>query len=94
MNKLDLVDNVANKANLNKQQAEAVINAMIQSIVDSLAGGDKVTVQGFGSFRVRARNGRTWRNPKSGERVEIPPKKVPFFTAGKDLRKMVDGEGF
>ena len=94
MNKLDLVDNVANKANLNKQQAEAVINAMIQSIVDSLAGGDKVTVQGFGSFRVRARNGRTCRNPKSGERVEVPPKKVPFFTAGKDLRKMVDGEGF
>jgi|SaaInlStandDraft_2_1057019.scaffolds.fasta_scaffold289449_1 integration host factor subunit beta len=90
MTKADLVEKVVSRIEINKRQAEAVINAMIQSISDSLVGGDRVIVQGFGSFRVRARNGRNFRNPKSGEIVAVPAKKVPFFTAGKDLRAMVD----
>lgn len=63
---------------------------IFQSITDSLSTGEKVELRGFGSFRVRERNARTARNPKSGETVDVPPKKVPFFKAGKDLRLLVD----
>jgi integration host factor subunit beta len=94
MIKAELVVKVANKIKLSRKQAEDVVNAMTQSISDSLAGGDKVEIRGFGSFRIRERNGRTARNPSSGEMVKVSPKKVPFFTAGKDLRKIVDGEGY
>ena len=91
MTKAELVRKLANKIKLNRKQAEDVVNAMTQSISDSLAGGNKVEIRGFGSFRIRERNARTARNPKSGEWLEIPAKKVPFFTAGKNLRKVVDG---
>jgi integration host factor subunit beta len=94
MTKAELVVKVANKIKLSRKQAEDAVNAMTQSISDSLAGGDKVEIRGFGSFRIRERNGRIARNPSSGEMVEVFPKKVPFFTAGKDLRKIVDGEGY
>ncbi len=94
MTKAELVIKLANKIKLNRKQAEDVINAMTQSISDSLAGGDRVEIRGFGSFRIRERNARTARNPSSRELVEVPAKKVPFFTAGKDLRKVVDGEGY
>mgnify|MGYP004000023777 FL=1 len=94
MTKAELVVKVAKKIKLSRKQAEDVVNAMTQSISDSLAGGDKVEIRGFGSFRIRERNGRIARNPSSGEVVEVSPKKVPFFTAGKDLRKIVDGEGY
>ncbi len=93
MTKAELVVKLANKIKLNRKQAEDVINAMTQSISDSLAGGDRVEIRGFGSFRIRERNARIARNPGSGEFVEVPAKRVPFFTAGKDLRKVVDGEG-
>jgi integration host factor subunit beta len=67
---------------------------LFASISDSLAEGGKVEIRGFGSFRIRERNARTARNPKSGEKVDVPAKNIPFFTAGKDFRTMVDGEGF
>lgn len=63
---------------------------IFQSITDSLSSGEKVELRGFGSFRVRERNARTGRNPRSGETVDVPSKKVPFFKAGKDLRLLVD----
>jgi integration host factor subunit beta len=94
MTKAELVEKLANKSKLSRKQAIDVINAITQSISDFLAGGDNVEIRGFGSFRIRERNGRTARNPSSGETVEVSPKKVPFFTAGKDLRKIVDGEGY
>ena len=94
MTKAELVEKLAKKIKLNRKQAKNVINAMTQSISDSLGRGDKVEIRGFGSFRIRERNGRIARNPSSGEMVEVSPKKVPFFTAGKDLRKIVDGEGY
>jgi len=94
MTKAELVVKLANKIKLNRKQAEDVINAMTQSISDSLAGGNKVEIRGFGSFRIRERKERIARNPKSGEWLEIPAKRVPFFTAGKDLRKVVDDEGY
>lgn len=93
MTKAQLVEQVANKINLTKKQTEVIVNTVFQSITDSLAEGDKVELRGFGSFRIRERNSRVGRNPKSGEKVEVPAKKVPFFKAGKELRAIVDEKG-
>ena len=92
MTKAELVVKLANKIKLNRKQAVDVINAITQSISDSLAGGNKVEIRGFGSFRIRERNARTARNPGSRELVEVPAKKVPFFKAGSELKKIVDGD--
>ncbi|MBN4079934.1 integration host factor subunit beta [bacterium AH-315-C08] len=76
--------------NLTKKQTEVVVNTVFSSITDSLAEGKKVELRGFGSFRIRQRNARVGRNPKSGQKVNVPSKKVPFFKAGKELRELVD----
>nr|MCS5648993.1 integration host factor subunit beta [Dehalococcoidia bacterium] len=86
MTKAELVRKLANKIKLNRKQAEDVVNAMTQSISDSLAGGNKVEIRGFGSFVIRERNARIAHNPRSREIVEVPAKRVPFFKAGNDLR--------
>ena len=91
MTKAELVVKLVNKSKLSRKQAVDVVNAMTQSISDSLAGGDKVEIRGFGSFVIRERNARIVHNPRSRERVEVPAKRVPFFKAGNDLRKVVDG---
>ena len=90
MTKAELVEKVAKQINLTKKQTEVIVNTVIHSITDSLACGEKVELRGFGSFRIRERNPRTARNPKSGEKIEVPAKKVPFFKAGKELREQVD----
>jgi integration host factor subunit beta len=94
MTKAELVEKLATKIKLNRKQAKNVINAMTQSISDSLARGDKVEIRGFGSFHIRKRNARTAHNPRSRELVEVPAKKVPFFKPGNDLKKMVDKERY
>ena len=91
MTKAELVGKLANKSKLSRKQAVDVVNAIIQSISDSLAGGNKVEIRGFGSFVIRERNARIAHNPRSREIVEVPAKRVPFFKAGNDLRKVVDG---
>ena len=91
MTKAELVGKLANKSKLSRKQAVDVVNAITQSISDSLAGGDKVEIRGFGSFVIRGRNSRIAHNPRSREIVEVPAKRVPFFKAGNDLRKVVDG---
>ena len=90
MTKAELVEKVSDQINLTKKQTEVVVNTVFQSITDSLSEGRKVELRGFGSFRVRARNARTGRNPKSGAQVDVPAKRVPFFKAGKELRELVD----
>ena len=90
MTKAELVERVANQIHLTKKQTEVVVNTVFSSITDSLAEGKKVELRGFGSFRIRQRNARIGRNPKSGQKVEVPSKKVPFFKAGKELRQLVD----
>jgi len=90
MTKAELVDNVADKVNLTKKQTEIIVNILFNSITEALSDGDKVELRGFGSFRIRDRNPREGRNPKTGDTVHIPAKKVPFFKAGKELREMVD----
>jgi integration host factor subunit beta len=79
------------KAGMTRKQAEVLLNILLEGIKDTLSRGDKVEIRGFGSFRIRHRRTKEGRNPKTGEMVKVPPKKVPFFKAGKEMREMVDG---
>jgi integration host factor subunit beta len=90
MTKAELVEQVSENIDLTKKQTEVIVNILFNSITEALSQGDKVELRGFGSFRIRHRNPREGRNPKTGAAVHIPAKKVPFFKAGKELREMVD----
>jgi integration host factor subunit beta len=90
MTKADLVEKIAVQVELSKKDSEIVVNTVFRSIIDALASGDKVELRGFGSFRTRDRRARIGRNPKTGDRVEVPEKKVPFFKPGKNLKKLVN----
>ena len=90
MTKAELIARVATQLSLTKKQTERIVDLFFTSIVDALQRGDKVELRGFGSFRVRHRPPRKGRNPKTGEQVSIAAKRVPFFTAGKDLRTRVN----
>lgn len=89
MNKGDLVDQVSTKANVTKKQADAVITATLETIMEAVSSNDKVTLVGFGSFEPRARKAREGRNPKTGDKMEIPATTVPAFSAGKLFKEMV-----
>lgn len=89
MNKGELVDKVSEKANITKKQADAVLTAAIEAIMEAVSQGDKVTLVGFGSFEPRDRKEREGRNPKTGEVMQIPATKVPAFSAGKLFKEMV-----
>lgn len=86
---MDLVGSVAEKANLTKKEADRVVSAVLESIEEALAAGDKVQLVGFGTFEVKDRAARTGRNPKTGEEIDIPATRVPVFKAGKALRDAV-----
>jgi len=90
MTKSEMAEKLAEKIQINKQQAEQIIDIVTSSIIEALADGDKVEIRGFGSFRVRHRAAKEGRNPKTGEKVFVPPKKVPFFKTGKDFRETVN----
>lgn len=90
LNKTDLVNAVAEKAELTKKDAEKAVNAVFASIEEALARGEKVQLVGFGTFEVRDRAERTGRNPKTGEEILIPASKVPAFKPGKALKEAVD----
>lgn len=90
MTKSDMAEKLAEKLNIKKQQAEQIINIFTNSIIEALAQGDKVEIRGFGSFRVRERAAKEGRNPKTGEKVLVEAKRVPFFKTGKDFREVVD----
>jgi integration host factor subunit beta len=92
MTKADLVDEVANAAELTKKDAETLVELVFESIIDSLNQGEKIELRGFGSFRVRSRGARRGRNPKTGAPVDIPPKRVPYFKAGKELKELINAE--
>ena len=76
---------------LTRRQVEVVVNTIFDSMRNALTRGDKIEIRGFGSFKLRARRMKEGRNPKTGEAVLVPPKKVPFFKVGKELRHMVNG---
>ena len=89
MTKVDLTDRVAALGDLTRRDSEVIVETMFDAIVAAVKGGEKVEIRGFGSFRTRQRNSRTGRNPKTGESVAIPAKRVPFFKPSKDLRELV-----
>jgi integration host factor subunit beta len=90
MTKAELVDEVAQSATLTRKHSEVIVDAVFSSIVEALQRGDKIELRGFGSFRVRHRGSRTGRNPKTGEGVLVPAKKVPYFKPGKELRELIN----
>lgn len=90
MTKADIVERASAAVDIPKRKGEVVVNAVLKSIIDALAKGERVDLRGFGSFRVSARDERTGRNPRTGEEIEIPAKKVPLFRAGKEFRRRVD----
>ena len=90
MTKADLIEEVSAVSSLSKKSSEVVVNTFFDSIVGSLRRQEKVELRGFGSFKLRRRRARTGRNPKTGERVEVPAKVVPYFKPGKDLRELVN----
>ena len=90
MTKADLVNDVANAAELTKKHAERLVELVFESIIESLNQGEKIELRGFGSFRVRERGARRGRNPKTGEPVSIPAKRVPYFKAGKELKELIN----
>jgi len=92
MTKAELAEQVSTKVDLTKKETEQIINIIFGNIISALENGDKVELRGFGSFRIRHRASREGRNPKTGEKVMVPPKKVPFFKAGMELREMVDSK--
>jgi integration host factor subunit beta len=92
MTKAELVDQVARTTQLTKKHAEIMVNTVFDSIVDSLKEGEKIELRGFGSFRIRQRGSRTGRNPKTGARVDVPSKSIPYFKPGKELRELLNGE--
>ncbi len=90
MNKKELIDLVAEKADLSKKTSESAVASIIEGISDALAKGDKVQLVGFGTFEVRQRQAREGRNPSTGEKIKIAAQKVPAFKAGKALKDKVN----
>ncbi|NLC04736.1 MAG: HU family DNA-binding protein [Tissierellia bacterium] len=91
MNKAELVASIAEKSNLTKKDSEAALNALMRTIEETLATGEKVQLVGFGTFEVRDRKAREGRNPRNPEEViQIPASKAPVFKAGKSLKEIVN----
>jgi integration host factor subunit beta len=92
MTKADLIDEVSRIADLTRKDSEVIVESIFDSVVRSLRAGDKIEIRGFGSFRTRQRKPRVGRNPKTGDRVEVPAKKIPYFKPSKELKDIVNTE--
>jgi integration host factor subunit beta len=90
MTKADLIEEVSRVVEMTRKESEVIVEAIFDSIVRSLRGGDKIEIRGFGSFRTRQRQPRIGRNPKTGARVEVPAKKIPYFKPSKELKDVVN----
>lgn len=89
MNKTELINAVAEKADISKKDADVAVNAVFGAITDALAAGDKIQLVGFGTFEVRERAEKQGRNPRTGEAMTVPASKLPAFKAGKALKEAV-----
>lgn len=90
MNKLELMSLLRVRADVSKSEAALIVDIFFDAMTDALTHGDRVEIRGLCSFYVKKYKGYTGRNPKSGEKVKIPPKKLPFFKCGKELKDRVD----
>ena len=92
MTKADLIEEVSRVVEMTRKDSEIIVETIFESVVKALRAADKIEIRGFGSFRTRQRNARVGRNPKTGARVEVPSKKVPYFKPSKELKDLVNGE--
>jgi nucleoid DNA-binding protein len=90
MIKADLVNKIAQELNVSKQEAETGVNLFFQSIKEALQNGEEIELRGFGSFRFRQRGARSGRNPRTGDPVQVPPKKVLYFKPSKLLKNLIN----
>ena len=90
MNKSELVDAIAMEMEMSPKDASSVVNTILDSMCDTLIDGNTIEIRGFGSFVIKDYDSYCGRNPKTGERIEVPPKKLPFFKVGKELREKVN----
>src|SRR6476646_2604395 len=90
LTKADLIQEVERFTELKRSDSESIVETIFDSIIESLQKGDKIEIRGFGSFRTRQRRGRVGRNPKTGAKVEVPLKKIPFFKPSKELKDFVN----
>lgn len=90
MNKLELISTLKERANLTKAEAAEVIKLFFDSLADAFVNGERVEIRGLCSFHIKEYKSYTGRNPKTGQKVQIPPKRLPFFKCGKELKERVD----
>ena len=93
MTKAELIEEVSRVVEMTRKDSEVIVEAIFDSIVRSLRSGDKIEIRGFGSFRTRQRQPRVGRNPKTGTRVEVPSKRIPYFKPSKELKDLVNNSG-
>ena len=92
MNKSELVELLSERGKMTKKKAEEVVDLIFNSMVDAMKNGDRIEIRGFGSFVVKDYGSYTGRNPRTGQSIEVKPKKLPFFKVGKELRERVDSK--
>ena len=92
MTKADLIDEVSRVIEMTRKDSEVIVEAIFDAVVKSLRNADKIEIRGFGSFRTRQRQARIGRNPKTGARVEVPAKRIPYFKPSKELKDLVNGD--
>ncbi len=90
MTKANLVEEVLSLGDLTRRDGEVIVETIFDAVIDALKKGDKIEIRGFGSFRIRQRKPRVGRNPKTGAKVEVPAKRVPYFKPSKELRDLVN----
>lgn len=90
MNKSQLIEAMAQEINLPLREATPITNTILDTMVDALAAGDSIEIRGFGSFVVKEYDSYVGRNPKTGDSIKVPPKKLPFFKVGKELKEKVN----
>jgi len=90
MNKSELIEALAQEMNMPLRQAGAILNTILETMMESLERGDSIEIRGFGSFVVKTYQPYTGRNPKTGQQIKVRPKKLPFFKVGKELKERVD----
>lgn len=90
MTEAELIEEVSRVVEMTRKESKVIVEAIFDSVVRSLRNGDKIEVRGFGSFRTRQRQSRVGRNPKTGTRVEVPAKRIPYFKPSKELKDVVN----
>jgi integration host factor subunit beta len=93
MTKAELIEEVSRVVEMTRKDSEVIVEAILDSVVRALRTGDKIEIRGFGSFRTRQRQPRVGRNPKTGARVDVPAKRIPYFKPSKELKDLVNNDG-